>query len=78
MRHKLTSGVSSLSQAAAHPRETFDRAMTRSPLPEARDFWGSLREMRVWWPVLIPVLLWAFWRAYQRERASVKVGNGRS
>jgi hypothetical protein len=40
-------------------------------LAPLRIFWDNLYTMRPWWPVLLPLLAWAGWRAYQRERAEV-------
>jgi hypothetical protein len=39
-----------------------------------RLFWDSLREMRPWWPVLLPLMLWVGVRTYRRERAAVQTG----
>ena len=61
LRRLKDSGMPSLSEAAANPRAAIDQAIAESPLAPARDFWYSLRELEVWWPVLIPVLQWVFW-----------------
>ncbi|HWQ11972.1 MAG TPA: hypothetical protein VNL77_04190 [Roseiflexaceae bacterium] len=34
-------------------------------------FWQNLRELRPWWPLLLPLLLWYGRRVYRRERAVV-------
>jgi hypothetical protein len=36
-----------------------------------RIFWDNLNALRPAWPVLLPLLAWVGWRAYQRERADV-------
>ena len=36
-----------------------------------REFWEQLEAFRPWWPVLLPLLAWVGWRAYQRERAAL-------
>lgn len=69
LRKLTTGGLSRLPQAVSNPRAALDQAIELSPLAPARTFWNSLREMEDWWPVLIPLLLWVFWRTYQRERA---------
>jgi hypothetical protein len=71
LRKLLPSDVASLRQAVSNPRAAVDQAIAASPLAPARAFWNALREMEAWWPVLIPLLLWVFWRTYQRERAAL-------
>jgi len=71
MLRKLMAMASRLRQAVSNPRVSLDTAIAESPLAPARTFWNSLREMEDWWPVLLPVLLWVFWRTYQRERAAL-------
>jgi hypothetical protein len=73
LRKLLPGGLASLPQAASNPRAAFDQAIAASPLAPARAFWDSLRAMEDWWPLLIPVLLWVFWRTYQRERAAIGI-----
>jgi hypothetical protein len=63
----------SLLQAVSNPRAAIDQAIAASPLAPARAFWDALIELEDWWPVLIPLLLWIFWRTYQRERATLGV-----
>jgi len=75
LRKLLPGGLASLPQTVSNPRAALDQAIAASPLAPARAFWDSLREMEDWWPLLIPVLLWVFWRTYQRERAAL--GEGR-
>jgi hypothetical protein len=78
LRKLVPSGLSHLPQAASNPRAAIDQALAASPLAPARAFWDSLREMEDWWPVLIPLLLWVFWRTYQRERAALNVERDQS
>jgi len=72
MLRKLIPGdLTRLQQVVSSPRDAIDAAIAASPLAPARDFWDALRELEDWWPVLLPVLLWVFWRTYQRERATL-------
>ena len=71
LRKLLPSDLASLKKAVSNPRAAVDQAFDESPLAPMRAFWNTLREMEVWWPVLIPVLLLVFWRTYQRERAAL-------
>lgn len=50
---------------------TLERALTIGGLPFilVRLFWYNLREVRFWWPVVLPLLVWTAWRTYHRERA---------
>ncbi|ABU56720.1 hypothetical protein [Roseiflexus castenholzii] len=50
---------------------TLERVLTIGGLPLllARLFWHNLREVRFWWPVVLPLLIWTAWRTYHRERA---------
>jgi hypothetical protein len=63
----------SLLQAVSNPRAAIDQAIAASPLAPVRTFWDALIELEDWWPVLIPLLLWIFWRTYQHERATLGV-----
>ena len=40
-------------------------------LAPVRLFWEALYDMRPWWPVLLPLLVWVGWRNYRRERTKV-------
>jgi hypothetical protein len=71
-------GLPKLSEAAANPGAAIEQAIAASPLAPAQAFWASLRELQAWWPLLIPLLLWVFWRTYRRERAALRAGNGQS
>ena len=73
LRKLALSSVSRLPQAVSNPRVAIDQAIAASPLAPVRAFWDSLREMEDWWPLLLPLLLWVFWRTYQRERAALVV-----
>ncbi|MCS6940702.1 MAG: hypothetical protein NZM94_15610 [Roseiflexus sp.] len=48
-----------------------ERALTIGGLPFllVRLFWYNLHEVRFWWPVVLPLLIWTAWRTYHRERA---------
>jgi len=78
LRRLLPESISRLPQAVSNPRAAVDQAIAASPLAPARVFWDSLREMEDWWPLLIPMLLWVFWRTYQRERAALREGREQS
>jgi hypothetical protein len=74
LRKLAADGISRLPTAATNPRAALDQAIAASPLAPARAFWDALREMEDWWPLLIPLLLWIFWRTYRRERATLRAG----
>ena len=71
LRKLISEGLSRLPQAVTSPRAAIDQAIAASPLAPARAFWEALFELEVWWPLLIPLLLWVFWRTYRRERAAL-------
>jgi hypothetical protein len=71
LRKLISGGLSRLPQAVSNPRAAIDQAIAASPLAPARAFWNALLELEDWWPLLIPLLLWIFWRTYQRERAAL-------
>ncbi len=50
-----------------------EQALALPQLAPIRLFWDAMREMRPWWPVLIPLLLWVGVRAYRRERAALQL-----
>jgi hypothetical protein len=70
-RKLLSGGLARLPQAITNPRAAIDQAIDVSPLAPVRIFWNSLIELEDWWPLLLPVLLWVFWRTYRRERAAI-------
>ena len=70
LRKLIPEGLSRLPQAISNPRAAINQAIADSPLAPVRAFWDALFELEDWWPLLIPVLLWVFWRTYQRERAA--------
>ena len=78
LRKLAAGGLSKLPEAAANPGVAIEQAIAASPLAPVQAFWASLREMQAWWPVLIPLLLWVFWRTYQRERAALRAENDES
>jgi hypothetical protein len=43
--------------------------LLRLPLLPLQIFQQNLLAVRPWWPVVLPLLGWAFWRTYERERA---------
>lgn len=49
-----------------------EQALALPQLAPFRLFWEAMRELRPWWPVLIPLLLWAGLRAYRSERAALR------
>ncbi|HEU4323426.1 MAG TPA: hypothetical protein VFS21_09805 [Roseiflexaceae bacterium] len=49
-------------------RDVLNQAFSLPLLAPIRLFWNSLLEMRDWWPVLLPLLLFTGWRAYRAER----------
>jgi len=71
LRKLALGGLSRLPQAISNPSGAVDKAIADSPLAPVRSFWDSLREMEDWWPLLLPTLLWVFWRPSQRERAAL-------
>ena len=55
-------------QSAPSMREVVDQASRMPGLLPVRLFWDSLRELRSWWPLLLPLLLVTALRAYRAER----------
>jgi hypothetical protein len=51
-----------------------EQALTMPQLVPIRLFWDNLRELRPWWPVLLPLMVWVGVRTYRRERAAVQAG----
>lgn len=51
-------------------RAVLEQALTLGGLPllAVRLFWYNLRELRFWWPVVLPLLAWTAWRTYRQER----------
>lgn len=58
--------------------DTLERALALGGLPLllARLFWYNLREVRFWWPVVLPLLVWTAWRTCHRERAKSRRNDG--
>ena len=78
LRKLVAGGLSRLPQAVSNPRAAIDQAIAASPLAPARAFWDALRELEDWWPLLLPILVWVFWRTYQRERAALGLAREQS
>ncbi|MBK9940287.1 MAG: hypothetical protein IPP13_01510 [Kouleothrix sp.] len=47
-----------------------EQALALPQLVPIRLFWDNFRELRPWWPVLVPLLLWVGLRTYRNERAA--------
>jgi hypothetical protein len=60
------------------PRSLIEQALASASIAPLRLFWEQLAELRPWWPVLLPLLLWVGWRTYQRERAAILEKGDRS
>lgn len=58
-------------------RSTLDQMLASPLLQPVRLFVVALNDMRPWWPVLFPALLWVFFRTYTRERERVTQGRSR-
>jgi hypothetical protein len=71
LRKLLTRPLPEMPSEAPGIRSVVDQALATPQLLPARLFYESLNEMRPWWPVLVPLLLWVFWSRYRRERAKV-------
>lgn len=69
---KRTERVKRLTPPPPPLSDTLERALTIGGLPFVlvRLFWYNLREVRFWWPVVVPLLVWTAWRTYQQERAN--------
>ena len=65
-------------EAAPGIRSIAEQAIAASPLARVPAFWDTLRELEDWWPVLIPLLAWVFWRTYKRERAALLAQSAQS
>jgi hypothetical protein len=50
-------------------KELVDQTLSAPMFQPARLFILVLNDMRPWWPVLLPLLLWVFWSKYRGERA---------
>jgi hypothetical protein len=74
LRKLVSRPLPDLPEARASPRAAIEQAIAASPLAPACTFWESFRALKDWWPILLPVLLWVFWRNYNRERARVLAG----
>ncbi|HEX9374177.1 MAG TPA: hypothetical protein VF897_24400 [Roseiflexaceae bacterium] len=48
-----------------------EQALDTSQLAPLRIFLDSFSDLRPWWPVIVPLLLWYFWHTYRRERSRI-------
>jgi hypothetical protein len=51
-----------------------EQVLAMPQLKPIRRFWDNLLELRPWWPVLLPLMLWVGVRTYRRERAAMQAG----
>lgn len=66
-------------QAQQQAGETIQQRLEQVPFAgELQLFWRTLREMRPWWPILLPFLAWVGWRTYHTERQKVLRERARS
>jgi hypothetical protein len=70
MLKRITRAVPPLPPPAPSPLDQIAQVL-RVPLLPLQIFWQNLVALRPWWPVVIPLLAWNFWRTYQREQADV-------
>jgi len=65
-----TERIKRLTPPPPPPSPTFERLLTIGGLPFllVRLFWYNLREVRFWWPLVLPLLAWTAWRTYHLER----------
>ena len=71
MRKLLARGLPEPPAAAPSPADMLAHVLDMPLLAPVRIFWGSLSDMRPWWPILLPLLALVGWRTYRRERARV-------
>jgi hypothetical protein len=76
LRRLLAHGLPEPPDAAPGPADMLAQVLDLPLLAPVRIFWESLNEMRPWWPVLLPLLIWVGWRTYRRERAKVLAKRG--
>jgi hypothetical protein len=69
LRKVLTRPLPAPPSEAPGLQSVVDQALATPQFLPVRLFWNNLNELRPWWPVLAPLLLWMFWRKYRRERA---------
>jgi hypothetical protein len=71
LRKLLREGLPEPPEEAPGLRTIVLTALDSPLLAPMRIFWDNLNALRPLWPVLLPLLAWVGWRAYQRERADV-------
>lgn len=72
MRQKLFSRALPEPPAQAPTRKTLlDQAQNLPFFAPVRLYFETLEQVRPWWPVLLPLLAWVAWRAYQEERTKL-------
>ena len=71
LRKLLREGLPEPPTEAPGIRTTLMAALDSPLLAPMRIFWDNLNALRPIWPVLLPLLAWVGWRAYQREREDV-------
>jgi len=78
LRKLLSRGLPEPPAETPGPRAMIAQALDLPLLAPMRLFWENLRDLRPWWPVLLPLLLWVGWRTYRRERAAVLANGDRT
>ena len=76
LRKLVSQGLPKPPDEAPGGRALLDEALSLPLLAPINLFWRNLRDLRPWWPVLLPLLTWIGWRAYQRERLKVELARG--
>jgi hypothetical protein len=71
MRKLLARGLPEPPATAPGATDLVAEIFNQPLLAPVRIFWGSLNDMRPWWPILLPLLALVGWRTYRRERARV-------
>lgn len=56
-------------------QELLNEAINLPLFTPFRLFINAFLQMRPWWPILVPLLLWVGWRTYHQERERVLLGN---
>ena len=74
IRKLLTRPLPEPPAEASASQSLIQGALDMPQLLPARLFWDNLSELRPWWPVLLPLMLWVGVRTYRRERAALRAG----
>jgi len=74
LRKLITGPLPEPPEATQGSLSLLEQALAMPQLVPIRLFWDSLRELRPWWPVLLPLMLWVGVRTYRRERAAAQAG----